>query len=97
MPYLIKQENFKLRAIPDSTKQQGGAKMKIEHFILMMNRETDEEIEYKGVIGYELLENGNLLQLNFSDGSTATFSNHDWLMFDLTPMRGWNHGITQTL
>lgn len=66
----------------------------VEHFITMYNRETGEEINYKNVIGFELLENGYYLQLKFTDGTTSTFTNIEWIMYDFTPQRGWNYDAT---
>lgn len=60
-----------------------------KHTILMMNREDDTEATYNDVINYEIC-NG-FLTLKLEDGNTATFTNDEWLMFDLTPTRGWNH------
>ncbi len=62
---------------------------KINHTILMMERDGDAEVTYDNVVGYEGRW-GCLLILELADGSTATFDNDKWLMFDLTPTRGWN-------
>lgn len=63
--------------------------MKVKHTIMMKEKEGNSEVTYKDVIGYESLY-GCFTQLNFEDGSTATFNSDEWLMFDLTPTRGWN-------
>lgn len=64
-----------------------------KHTIMMINKEDDTEVTYKEVTGFEG-QYGCLLVLKFEDGSTATFDNEKWLMFDLTPMRGWNGNIS---
>lgn len=63
--------------------------MKINHTIMMVERDGDAEVTYNNVIGYTGLY-GCLIRLELEDGSTATFENSGWLMFDLTPTRGWN-------
>ena len=68
--------------------------MKIKHTIMMMERDGDSEVTYNDVIGYDGLY-GCLIELHFEDGSTATFDNEKWLMFDLTPTRGWNSNATE--
>ncbi|HEX2938876.1 MAG TPA: hypothetical protein VHO66_08155 [Ruminiclostridium sp.] len=63
-----------------------------EHTIMMVSKEGNTEVTYKNVIGFEM-QYGCLLVLKFEDGCTATFENENWLMFDLTPMKGWNSNI----
>lgn len=63
--------------------------MKINHTILMVERNGDAEVTYTNVVSYTGLY-GCLIRLELSDGSTATFENSEWLMFDFTPTRGWN-------
>jgi len=63
--------------------------MKINHTIMMIERDGDTEVTYNNVIGYTGLY-GCLIRLEFEDGSTATFDKDNWIMFDLTPTRGWN-------
>ena len=63
---------------------------KIKHTILMMERDGDTEVTYNNVMWYEGLY-GCLTVLHFEDDTTATFDNDKWLMFDLTPTRGWNN------
>ena len=63
--------------------------MKVKHTIMMMERDGDAEVTYNNVVGYDGLY-GCLIRLYFNDGTTATFDKEAWLMFDLTPTRGWN-------
>ena len=67
---------------------------KLNHTILMVERDGDAEVTYTNVVSYEGLY-GGLIQLNLEDGSTATFENSEWLMFDLTPTRGWNSNAVE--
>ena len=62
---------------------------KIKHTIMMVEKNGDAEVTYNDVIWYQGLY-GCLIELHMEDGSTATFDNSEWLMFDLTPTRGWN-------
>lgn len=61
----------------------------MKHTIMMIARDDDTEMVYEGVVSYTGLY-GCLIRLEFEDGTTATFDNENWLMFDLTPTRGWN-------
>lgn len=69
---------------------------RIKHTILMMERDGDAEATYNDVIWYEGLY-GCLLRLHMEDDSEATFNNEEWLIFDLTPTRGWNPKATNEL
>lgn len=66
--------------------------MKTPHTILMMEKNGEAEVTYNNVVDYTGLY-GCLIRLEMADGSTATFDNSEWLMFDLTPMRGWNSNV----
>ena len=66
----------------------------IKHTIMMIARDDDTEMTYNDVVSYMGLY-GCQIRLEFEDGSTATFDNENWLMFDLTPTRGWNCNATE--
>jgi hypothetical protein len=62
--------------------------------VMVMNKETNEEIIYNGVIGYDTngaIYNGEkpepVFQLIFTDGGTATFHKSEWYLFVLKAVR----------
>ena len=68
--------------------------MKIKHTIMMIEKAGNTEVIYNDVIDYTGLY-GCLIRLELEDGSTATFENDNWLMFDLTPTRNWNSNAVE--
>lgn len=62
--------------------------------VMVMNKETNEEIIYNNVEGYDThgaISNGNsfeaVFQLILKDGNTATFHKADWDLFVLKNVR----------
>lgn len=59
----------------------------------MINCKDGQEVVYQEVVNYKTIYGGCITQLNFPDGSTASFENSEWELWDLTPQKGWNCNI----
>lgn len=68
-------------------------KERILHTIKMVNRKDGAEVVYQGVKNYDTTHGGCVTELNFPDGSTASFEKSEWELWDLTPQKGWNCNI----